>query len=396
MSISVKEQFEIWKKESSETFDKLKVDTDAVVEPIQRDIKLNTIENIAHDFGKFLYTCLGERVVGLSNQVINMDLMNKLDYPAKAVEAKCTLEEYLEKHDCGTDYRGIKQFKETQAYLTAGRKFGVSYIVRTGKRSHTIFFEEDKIFEYMVQEHVDCIKNKAKKECAQAFLNYRDSFVNDINHLNDDNIFEINVPLKVAKVSTLQTGAKYYTDSYSRNGASAMVVEDITDDVAQFATITTPAFEKWDKISNVNSRDARRGATDLNIAMSVQFGRVTGKSGNYKTVLSQGNVDFAFDKFRHSVDTLKDSSNSPVVEIHETNNFLTFCEIINKDQQQDHYALRNCSKYMDGVPMNVGDVINHPILRKEIQTRIDFFKTKSNALQDMKHSFAGLYFINEG
>ena len=376
----------------------------AVVEPIQRNLKINSIANIPENFGTFLYSCLGDRVTGQRSSVLNTEFFKSNTHGKaiveKAKEKKCTIEEYLVKHDFSIDYSGDKNYSQTQAYITAGRKFGVSYLTGNGDRSHTIYFEDGKVFEFLTQEHVSCIKNKEKRNCTQAFLDYRDSLVAGLKTLNEDNIVEINVPVKIAVLTSLYTQNKY-DDRYNRgeNELNAIVLKNIHDDVVQYAVIQTPEFDVWDKSKQINSRDARRHTSELVPFVAIRFGSVNHKItaiAPRQGTIEYGNLDITTEEFNHTFVTVNENTNSLISVTKNTgsDHVSNFHSMFNKILEKDQYYARNETTIADGVMLNMIDVITHPELMKAINKRIDFITTESAKLQELKHKWANMYFLN--
>ena len=398
-TITVKDQFTEWKKQAKSTIGKAKKELDALVEPIQRNLKLNTIGNIPQDFGKFLYSCLGERVTGQRSSVLNATFFKKnsngIALVEKAKEKKCTIEEYLQKHDFSTDWRGNKHYRDTQGFITAGRRFGVSYYTGDGERTHTIYFEDGKVFEFLTQEHVDCIKNSLKKECTQAFLDYRDAFVKNLATMNQqDNIIEINVPVTIARIVTLSTRKKYDRGGDYNDSLSATVVESTHNETVQFATLEVPEFEIWDKASNVESRDARRGISAVHPFVAIRFGSVTDDKTPVKDTIQFGGIDISSEQFSHTLNTVEANRDDLISPVSATGNAQEFHTLFNKIPEKDRYYARRNGTQTDGVMLNMKDLFLHTELQKAIQKRVDFFIAESVKLQELKHKFAGMYFLN--
>lgn len=400
--ITVKDQFDIWSKQSQDFFDKLEEDITAITEPIQTSLKNNSISNIPHDFGKFLYSCLGERVTGQANSVINTEWLKTDNGKAiidAAKEKKCTVEEYLRQHDYHSDYRSNKVFNQTQAFLTAGRKFGVTYVTGGGDRTHTMYFGEGAIFKYFTQEHVDCVRNKAKRVCCQEFLDYKNEFVFAYKQLNnDDNIIEVGLPIEIAKITQLTTGAKYANKNSrtSERNMSAIVIEQYEKDVVESATIAMNDIDVWDKQANVNV--SRHTVHNLIPAFTLQFGSVKGNkraNGNSKPTVTYCNVDIGINDIKTSLDSLDQYTDSPICNANDTRQeSMMFHNIINKLDNNERYYARQDMNTGCGIVVNMVDLIKHPNVQGAIQKRLDFFKSWSEKLQELKHKNASLYFLN--
>ena len=397
--LSVKEQFDIWKQQTEDVFGESKSGIVALMEPIQKTIKNECTANIPRSFGEFLYSCLGDRVVGQTKSVINTAWLktDKGKHIAELAEQKkCTVEEYLEKHDYRKSWDDKKTFNQTQAFLSAGRKFGVSYVTGCGDRSHTIYFEEGTIFKYLTQEHVDCILNKEKKKCTQAFLDYRDEFVSELNKLSKE-VITLGVPVKIAKIAYLTTQTQFNRYENRENNLSATVIQEITDDFVESATIAMPTIELWDR-SSIGSHCAK-GNLALNIAMSIQFGSMKGKkvgrNPNTKPVTVFGNVDFSGGELTNTFDCIENGNDHLVQGTHSTIGLPDFCCISNGiNLTSDRYYANESITSPDGIAINMLDLVKHPNVQDAINKRVEFYKTWSVKLQELKHSFAGLYFLN--
>lgn len=399
---SVKDQFKVWKSEASKTLGKLEKDLNKIAEPLHRSLATGAIANIPSDFGKFLYSCLGERVCGQTSSVVNAEYLASdagKRLITHAEEKKCTVEEYLEKHDCTTGYSGNKIFHHTQAYLTAGRKFGVSYVTGIGDRSHTIFFEEGAIFTYLKQQHVDCIRNKAKKECTQAFLDYRNSFMAGLKMLNkNDNLIPLNFATKIAKLSRVNTTPLFDKYNNRDDGLTATVIEDIQDKIVEFASVATPEIDLWDGMSTIHSKTAKRTITSLIPVISVTFGSVNGNgkktNSTGKSTIVFGNIDISFGAFGHTLNGVMKDFDSVLYHVDASDDLATFNDIINNSAKNERYYNRQNGTMSNGVMLNMVDIVSHPAVQSAIQSRIDFFVSESVKLQELKHKFAGLYFLN--
>ena len=401
--ISVKDQFDLWQKEAESTIGVLKENVNALMTPIQESLKNNCIENIPANFGTFLYSCLGDRVVGQTKSVVNKTWLDTTDkgkfIKEKAEQKKCSVDEYLEKHDYHTDYNGKKIFNQTQAFLTAGRRFGVSYVTGCGDRSHTIYFEDGSIFYYMTQEHIDCIPNKAKKECCQAFLDYRNEFIRELNNLNDNNIMQIGIPVRIAKMTNLTTQSLFNRYEDRDNDLSGHVIEHIHDDVVEMATISTPHFHIWNKTDNVCSSSARGSRHKLDPCFSVQFGSMAkglkvGSRGGAKITKLFCNVDISVKEIHHSLMALYTHTDNPLIQTNATDIVRGFNDVINQTPSGGRYYGNQNTVYANGIVLNMTDLINHPAVQNAINVRLDFFKVWSTKLQELKHANAGMYFLN--
>ena len=391
----------IWENDTNACFDVIKNKVSEVTEPIRRDLELNTIKHIPIEFGKFLYSCLGEKVNTRRVSVINQTYIDKSTHgkmiTEKAKEKKCSIQEYLTSHNYYT-YNNEKIFNPTQAYILTGKQFGIACSNSKGDGINVTYVEADAIFKFLTQEHVDCINDKEKKECAQAFLDYRNSFISELDTLDTDNIININVPVKIASIITLSSTDKYNSDRYTNNRDTACVIKEVKDDIANVVTITTPTFAIWDKVMEFSNNTAR-ATFDLNPCFSVLFGKVMENLDQckYKYTICMGNVDIGTTVVSSTIDSLNNSSNDYVMRIPETQRFDSFGKIINKAVNNfDSYKAMQVSKDVNGLIMNLDDIINHPDVQSAIQKRVTFFKDKSKELQELKHKHAGLFFLNEG
>jgi len=165
----------------------------------EEEFKLNVSKSIIVPFGEFLYTSLGDRVTGQRSSVLNKDWFNNSINGQRITERATangkTIEEQLQKD--AVSYYAHRTF----SHITAGRKFGFSYYARGGARLQTKYFKPENCFRFLTQEHVNCIKNKQKKECTQDFLNYRDEFTNKLHGFKQ--VFDVDIPIQVAKISSI-------------------------------------------------------------------------------------------------------------------------------------------------------------------------------------------------
>jgi hypothetical protein len=221
----------------------------------------NTMDNIAQQFGDFLYTALGDRVTGQRNSVLNKRLLESEKGQRLLETAKSnnqTIEEYLISDQKKYGYQAKwYNHNPVQIYITAGRKFGVSYFTGDGNRVHTIYFGAGQCFKYLTQEHVDCVRNKQKRKCAQDFLKFRDDFVDGIDSINSKLIhIPMNVKLGVASCITKtkkinQNGS--YTD---RSKNSYTIMDDYIDGKITHMMVNAPSISIWNGVNSVKSGNA--------------------------------------------------------------------------------------------------------------------------------------------
>lgn len=392
--ISVKDQFERWNQETKQVFEQTTNEVKSFIKSIQQRLRENTIRNIPVDFGKFLYSCLGDRINGQRQSVLNMDMLNNRGYPDLAKEKNCTIEEYLKKHDKRHNWRNNgEEFYDTQAWFTAGRLFGISY-VNAPDRLHTMHIEEGMIFKYLMQEHVDCVKNKLKRKCCQDFLNFRNDFVTGLSKLNG--LIDINVPVKIAVVSQIVTGVKYnYMNIYHGNSA-AIVIDKVYDDVVKQASFSLPEFDIWDRMVGVNAHTLKHSSDELYPVFSLQFGSVTNDKTVPLTTKVFGNIDISSTMSSNTYDTLFNTNENRILQQNvDSDELLGFNHIVNNAHTNNKkYLTDRNTVFSDGIVMNISDLINHPAVIDGVNKRVDFFCENSKKLQDMKHEYVGLYMTN--
>jgi len=374
--------------------------TDEALMPYVETFQRNTLNDISQNFGDFLYAAMGDRVTGQRSSVINQKVLEaNSDLVAKAKEANLGLEEYItqelkrynkmdkwEKRYCRL---GVA---ELQLWITAGRKFGVSYLTGDGSRTHTIYFGEGECFKYLTQEHVDCVKNKEKKACVQAFLNYRDDFVNGVRNMTE-NLEEVNIPVKMGIISCITKSPKInenansYRDEYMK---TYQIMDGIVDMNITHVMTIMHNYEVWDKYRKVHSYDAKQTETNNPSYISLVFLNI---DDTKKTIATLGNVDISILKYKTSMMSA-DAVNS--------RNCIQHIDCI-PDRPLAHIisttpSLQRLGEYKTihgvGVMLDMDSVLQNDQMKNVIESRISFYNGMSARLQDMKYAHASLYFVN--
>lgn len=366
------------------------------VEMIGGDInqlQRNSMENIPQQFGEFLYVALGDRVTGQRSSVVNKTYVEKnpagVDLAKRASDAGVSIEDQARAEQTKPLYprRGWERNSSLQLWITVGRKFGVSYPTGDGSRVHTKYFGAGLCFKYLTQEHVDCVKNRLKRECVQSFLDFRNDFIEQQNELVDQ-LIPTPIPVNLGVVSCVMKTKKINSRSGSYNDDTkttytvmdGVVCSDITHTIA---TINKVAL--WDKHSTIDhcSSDTISEPTFV----SLTFINMNDADRSIKII---GNVDLSMKECATSMQTAHKYGSRNVLNhiacVMPTHSF------------GDQPALKAYSNYnvqdAEGVLLNMHEVLEHPAIRAEMDKRISFYNKMSDRLQQLKHQNATLYFVN--
>lgn len=379
-----------WRDECIETLEEAKTKADEAIEGSFDQFRQNSLGNIPQQFGEFLYTALGDRVTGQRCSVVNktyFETSNKgLDVANRASNAEMTIEDYL------SDPRKSWNHRHIQLYITTGRKFGVSYFTGDSKRVHTIYVGKAGCFKYLTQEHVDCIKNKQKRKCAQDFLDFRNDYVTGMENLTDC-LVDTKVPIKLGVVSCLTKSKKInsYAGSYRDNTVDTYVVMDgVAEDTITHTIATIQTEKVWDKISALDSRSVKRDHLVSPSFISLVFLNIDDEK---KTIKVIGNVDMDMIdscSVHHTLQVATDFSNR------RTLNHSDACNIgyqITREPALKAYV-NNSVEDCGGIILNMDEIIQNPLIRNELDKRVKFYNDMSDRLQRLKHEHATLYFVN--
>jgi len=380
--MSTTNQFNKWNIDCSAAMKDASDKVDAVIEPVAKSFRDNTLDSIPIHFGKFLATSLGDYVNSTRTSKLNKDVVNNVTFLQHVSQDIITAGEDAIVAELSNGYGYYSSGNRPQLYITTGTGFGVSYIANNKGRVSTINFGDAHLFEYLTQLHVDMIKNKRKRECTQQFLDFRDQFVDGATALSDAVIPIRNFNANLAVVTKINAskcyGHSYYDSKYYR------ILDDvITIPVTHMvATINPPTV--WDKSTPVSTDKKQVNSVDKQSYISLSFYSVD------EEIVPVCNIDIDCSEKDHTKHTLmlaQDISNSSVIEhLNSTRN-----------HRLDKIILVNGTKHIDnpkGMIMNMDDLLQHPTVRDELQKRISFYGKMSSALQAMKHENADLYFVN--
>jgi hypothetical protein len=373
-------------KECKEAITEAQEKAKAVLEPIVDQLQKESLPNIPKVFGEFLYTSLGDKITGSRNSILNQTLLNESMYGKAAVERAntngITVEEQLRKDQAYDHHNYSYKYHQVQAWITTATKFGVSYVAGEGNRLSTIYFSSDHCFKYLTQEHVDLIRNRLKRECAQAFLDFRNDFVTGAEQLGMETI-EVDIPVTLGQVACVVKSPKINGNVHSyrdRTKKFYQVMDGTVYDKITHVVATIEKYEKWDKAAEVNKNVKKVGYTSHPTYISLTFFNCDRE----KTVSVIGNVDIAMDEVRTSVETMNDNN------VRQVLNGLS-CLPSNRTKW-----LTAAGSIVDaqGILMNMDAVLQNPTVKDAIDKRLKFYNDMSARLQELKHDHATLYFLN--
>ena len=364
-------------------------DTEAI-STFADDFQNNVIDNIPVDFGTFLYDAIGDRVTGQRSSVLNMDYINgsrgdRFRDLAKA--NNCTIEEAaaeIRRREQNTYYQ-----EDHHIYLTAGRKFGVSYHTGDGSRVHTHYFHKSKCFKYLMPEHAQCVKQKDKRKMVEDFVTLRDEFI-DVTTPYQDCLVPTFINADLAVMSKISVSSRCGSRSYN-NRTHYTTLDNVIKDRITHIRFRMPTYTKWCKTVNVKPTVKSLG-NGIRSFISATFLNIT---DNRLRIL--GNVDIAPDEILSSSDMLggSDTITTALDTLSEVGGYSN----ISYSYARNKVFIENGFTDLDideptGLLFNIAEIVQNPCFLTEMNKRIDIFKTFSTRLQGMKHEHADLYFVN--
>lgn len=373
---------------------KVNKNVEADVEQFQR----NTLPNIPQNFGEFLYTALGDRVTGQRNSVLNQTFFDETEKGQKIKEAAekagQTIEKYLvENQNPSVDtYRNrYNTNTNVQLYITAGRKFGISYLTGNGSRTHTMYFGAGECFSYLTQEHVNCVKNKLKRECTQDFMDFKNDFIHNLNGLRDC-LIEVNQDVKLAVVSNITKSPKINSNAGSYNDEAQqryVILDEIINTKVTHIIASVQHLNVWDKKTSVTTYDVRADTANHPSYVSFIFLNINDETKQIKII---GNFDIGMEDSTHSLqDADKFEKRSVDIHIDDIQNFFR----LNQNPAIANSEYKNYKVVdSDGILLDMTVLLKNPTVHKEIKKRIKFYNDMSVKLQELKHNHASLYFIH--
>ena len=379
-----------WDSECKLAISKAKELADTSIEADADKFKRNVLDNIPQHFGDFLYTALGDRVTGQRSSVINSEFIsNNPDEVKAADEAGITLETYFaEKANGKHTPDSYSHYEEPQIFITAGRKFGMSYFTGSGTRVHTVYFGAGKAFKYLTQDHVKCIKNRHKRECTQKFLDFRDGFIHGLDGL-DGVLLETPIDVDSGVVSIIDKSVKVNNEHGNWNNTNRTqftCMDSITPTQITHTLVTMQKYDLWNKVSRVSGSSVRNNSTFSPSYISLMFLNI---SDNKMSAI--GNVDISVASTEHG---LRFADNN------HTRNVIHHLDFVQWQRLNQEVAIREAG-FSDmaivdpsGILMNMDKVIENPAVRDILDKRINFYMDHSAKLQELKHEYADLYFVN--
>lgn len=372
---------------------------DSFMKPYVEKFQNNILNNIPQEFGNFLYAALGDKITGQRNFVVNNKYFAE-NYNGKKISERAHLAgtsviKYIKNSYWNdkimTFEARSRRYKEIdiQAYLTAGRKFGISYFANS-RRIHTMYFGAGQCFRFLRPEHVQCVKNKLKRECAHDFLNFRDEVLNGIEKLSSE-IIEVNVPIKLAQVFRVsKTNKLSQYDGYSAP-SNYILMEGIVDSMITHVISVIPKYDVWNGYDTVYSGELKKDEVEHPSFISLIFMNINKNENAYKII---ANVDIDINNMNNTLQKAhlyNESEIMNIVEGHEKirSNYKYKKSIIS-ETEYDNYTLKST----EGIILNLDEVLKNPTVTDFLEKRIQFFNNISENLQQLKYKHSTLYFIN--
>ena len=346
-------------------------------------------DNIPIQFGNYLSEALGETINSKRTSVLNKEFFAHTPHGQHIMEAiktnNMTIEETVIANLKENNNSHYYKSNSDCIYLTVGKDFGVSYLTANTQRINTMYFDKTKYFTYLTQGHVDLIKDSRKRECAAAFVKFRDDFIQQITPIHET-LIDINIPIKKQQVKQAVISNKYDRYAY-RNTTDYMLLGNAVDDTINEVYIGMPNFKIWDGYTNPNNACKYEDHGVENFLSVVFLQTDTSQKSGGTNIRIVANIDISGKSVQHTLNSLYDG-NHGLFQQQDDNRFSSSSTII-----------RNKYTYVsvlepDGIPIGLNNVFKNPQLQKEINDRINFYVTASKTLQLLKEEFADLYFVH--
>jgi len=377
-------------KELKETISNKSEEIQSFGGSITNDLNNNTVSNIPQEFGEFLDVVMGDKVTTQRSSVLNNYFFSDSDSGKHIVEyAKergKTITQYLEdkiKSDANSYYNS-NQYLNYPIYITAGRGFGISYIVGKSARKQSKFADKDSIFYYLSKEHIDCVRNKRKKDCVKDFYNYKKSLLSALEPIKDD----VTIPIN-KEVDTISLYSSTFNNKEQRYDTYRSIIGDDNSVVLNSCEITTTTPLTWDKISRFSKK--RNGIDNMSL-FSITF---IVENKDTERVESVGT-------FQLNIKESYDESNNKQSHYIINDTYTKLLKEIDGSETRMHYGrFANEKTWACGsrhitsndIIKDMKSIIDLPEVKSEIDKRINLYKEYSEKLLALKHKYADLYFI---
>lgn len=383
---------------------------DDVIIPDLEQFQKNTHEDISQQFGDFLYACLGERVTGQRSSVLNTTFFNETEEGKNLMEeakkAGKSIEDYLveytktiKQHQHNFYYRRSARTlatQQVQLYITTGRRFGISYFTGDDGRTHTMYLGKGECLKYLTQEHVDCVKNRQKRECVQDFFNFKTEFFDKLNDLRNC-LIPLDQIVELGMVSILRKANKLATGIYNNNrNKEYLFMDETVNSKITHMMITVQDLEPWNKKEKVSIYDVRNDTSNTPAYISIMFLNIDDHEATINIV---ANLDMSVTEVMHSLRNASAVNQNYIVKhlnctrTRGDEDVNVIRSIMNKDSAYNRtitYEIR----LSDGNILNMDVLWNNPVVQAEVKKRIAFYNDMSNKLQELKHKFSTLYFLH--
>lgn len=387
-----KEQAAEWAKECTDIVTSANEKVNVLMDNTFRQFAKNTLDNIPQHFGKFLYTVLGDRITGQRSSVVNNTFLTHNEIGKRllkdATDNGKTIEETYKDfiNNTSNPYLYKVNGNPPQLYITTGRKFGVSY--PNGKNNdkvHTIYFDEENCFEYLTFEHIQCIKNKDKKQCTQDFYDFREEFISGLKGLTQ--LIPVLIPAKQIVISKITKQLKLQPYGTADHGLFCVIQDELDINVTHLLVVSRE-INVWDKITSLNSHSVgKHHNPHYDSYISLIFLNIDDTN---KKITNLGNFDMDTKTFRHSLQTANNVSFRDIqnhVDSYERISRLLDMPVFKAYQS---YAYDSAVGYI----VNMDFVLQNPVVIGELQKRITFYTDMSEKLQNLKTKYSDMYFIN--
>lgn len=361
-------------------------------EPIANDLDNNTAHNIPLEVGEFLDVVMGDKVTTQRSSVLNKVYFasdgSGANIKKKANDAGQTLEEYIDTtaKANANRYYGSSNFQDAPFFITAGRGFGISYVVGKTARKQSKFADKNSIFYYLTKEHIDCVRNARKKECVKDFYDFKQEFLKALEAITRTVI----VPIS-EQIDTISLYNNTFHNKELRNETHRSILGDDNTVTLKHCEIVTSVPATWDKITKFHNKrndNTNMSLFAINIIREDEDGQTRGDCiGTFKMVIKE-----AYD----------DTSNK-MVNYNTFNSYTKLLTEINHDQDSrtTFYGRRNRENTWSSSDRSMGNdiirdmkaILDKPEIKAEIDKRINLYKEYSVKLLELKHKYADLYFV---
>jgi hypothetical protein len=352
---------------------------------IKNQLVNDTNKNLRESFGEFLYTCLGDNITGQTHTAINQKWLDNAADGASILEDardnNISIDDALKNRRKGVCYSYNNRHSIQQAFISVGKHFGISHYAGEGTRKTTFSICPAKIFTYLTQTHVDLIKNRLKRECAQDFLDFRNEFIEKAKNYTQQYIkLENPINIDVSTISKI-TPVVY---QYGHGPKEVNILTDHTNIDITHVVYSIPPFNVWNEYDSVSKSCSYSTNAKPNY-ITLGFLNINEETNQYTVI---GGFDVTIDMIYHTLKILNNNSSIYNIE----------CHLPKTDQAPYITYITQDNKYVKSddtrFPLNLHKVFDNVEVNGLISNMIKFLVDSTDELTKLKFKHSTLYFIN--